>query len=131
MKDDRIRSGYFLLQGVLGAIWWVALFIFPSIRGYFLPEFFPEQVLWSLAWPDIALFVGGSLLAAWTVATNAKFASAACWFVTGATGYATLMCYGWTSSTGDAWTGAIAMTAALVGTTLFAVGYSTDTSVAS
>ncbi|GAB2549446.1 methyltransferase family protein [Leucobacter ruminantium] len=107
----RVGRGYFALQAVAGAAWWVAVFTAPGVREATLGRIDP--VLMGLF--DVPLFVLGSAFAATgdarPVARRAACAVAV-WtlLVTAGLGvYATI--------TGEAGWGALIMTAASVGTT--------------
>lgn len=111
----RVGRGYFALQAVAGAAWWVAVFTAPGVREATLGRIDP--VLMGLF--DVPLFVLGSAVAAFaaTVDTRPVARLTACavvvWtlLVTAGLGiYATI--------TGEAGWGALIMTAASVGTTV-------------
>ncbi|MCD2498373.1 methyltransferase family protein [Microbacterium nymphoidis] len=59
MIDARWARGYFAVQALAGALWWIAVFTIPPVRAATLGDL--DAGLIALA--DIPLFVGGSLLA--------------------------------------------------------------------
>lgn len=97
---------YFAGQAVAGAGWWVAVAASPRVRDATLGDLSPA---W-LAPPDLALFVGGSALAA---ALGSRLWG---WVALGWTALVTVGLVGFALVTRDAGWGAVAMVAALAGT---------------
>ena len=115
-QTNRLPAAYLLVQSLLGAVWWILLFLRPSTRRVFVPEQFLDAVLLSLAAADVALFVLGSLFAGLALLWNWKHSRAICLIVLGAVTYATLMCLGWFAITGQPIVSVICMMLATAGT---------------
>lgn len=117
----RLTSLYLLTQGVLGAVWWVALVLVPAARARFQPEGYTPDFILTFAVPDVLLFVIGSSVAAALVRRGGVTGLAALWCVTGATSYAALHCLGIALDTGGFAHAAAMMGAAAVCVVLFAL----------
>lgn len=114
---------YFALQGMGAALWWFCMFWFPSIRIHFRTHRLSETGLMDFAWPDIPLFVGGSLLCAWALwhLPKSPWTQRLIWLMLGIVGYPTLYVLGSTLWTGgEGWAATMAMLSAFAGTALAA-----------
>lgn len=97
--------GWFAAQAIAGALWWVAVATSPTVRRATLGGLSPG----ALALPDLLLFVGASAVAA----TGRRWAA---WVALAWTAVVTVGLWGYALVTTEAGWGALAMTAALVGT---------------
>ncbi len=87
----RMATALFLVVEGTGAIaWWTALLLFPEKRIFFLAPGAPDTTLLAFIVPDIPLFVGGSLLAAYGVLRSRNWAWPVLCVHAGAAGYAAL-----------------------------------------
>jgi hypothetical protein len=61
----RWAAAYLLAQAVLGGVWWILLATSPTVRSWF--ELLPHRrsALDSFLLADLAVFVGGSVIAGW------------------------------------------------------------------
>jgi len=95
-STDRITPGrrltalYLAVQGLSGAIWWLALLLDANFRSEFQPAGYPPDFINTCMLADVALFVGASLLTAWRVGINHRWWPRALWLTTGAVVYAWL-----------------------------------------
>lgn len=105
----RSASNYFVVQGVAGAAWWALMLVWPASRAWFLSESSEGWLLGALAVPDLALYVVGSLIAAWVCRRSERWAPVAAGVVSGAAGYAALLCLGLSFASGGGWLGTTVM----------------------
>lgn len=106
--------GYLASQGIGGLAWWVMLLIWPESRGYFLAPGSPDTSLLAFAAPDLLLFVGGSLAAAYGLGTNRAWAWPVLLLHTGAALYAALFAVSLCWLAPNTWLGAALMGPSLV-----------------
>lgn len=123
MPPRSLIAGYFALQAVAGALWWMMLWLWPASREWFWPTRTSDSVLLAFAAADVVCFVGGSALAAVAVAKRLPGARAVLWLVVGAVSYATLYVLATFISTGECILAVVLMCAAAVLTWLAALGY--------
>lgn len=126
MTLRRLAAPYFALQGALTLLWWAALFLRPPLRAYFQPPGGPEIHLLAFLPPDLLLFAGASLAAAYAFARDAGWRSSAAWLVAGATTYAALYGLALALATGAAWLSAVLMLPAALCSLLFATTANDD-----
>ena len=89
MSRSRLARGYFGVQAVAVAAWWVALWLRPELRGLFRPFATPDAILLGFAPADLLMLgLGSALVAASSRQTNRRRVLA--WLVAGATVYAAL-----------------------------------------
>jgi hypothetical protein len=117
-----VASAYLVAQGVLGALWWVALFTVPAVRSRFELMADRPSGLDAYLLADLALFVGGSVAAAAAIWRRSPWATVVASFTAGAVAYATLHLLGWVVLEGTAAIGLVPMAAALVASTAIALG---------
>lgn len=94
---------YLRLQALLVASWWLALWLAPSTRPWFVVGDWPAATLLAFALPDAVVLVLGSWLAAHGLANSRPWARRLLWAVAGAAFYATLWCLGANLVTGAGW----------------------------
>jgi protein-S-isoprenylcysteine O-methyltransferase Ste14 len=90
----RLTALYLAIQSLLGAAWWLILWLVPQSRTSFQPRATDADFILSFALADTLLFVLGSAAAASLFAINHRCARPALWLVAGATLYAALLCIG-------------------------------------
>lgn len=112
--ERKVGAWFLALQGLAGLVWWYGMFSRPLLRGRFMPEEWPNEVLFSFVLPDLVLFIGLSFVAAAAVHRNPPKAPASLLILLGALLYATLTTWGIAYLSGEAWMGAGAMTASLI-----------------
>ena len=89
MSRSRLARGYFAVQAIAVAAWWLALWLRPEWRGAFKPYSTPDVILLGFAPADLLLLgLASALVAASGRHTRRRRALA--WLVAGATIYATL-----------------------------------------
>jgi hypothetical protein len=111
----RLGQLYLALQGVLALAWWVMLLVAPDTRRHFLAPAAPDITLLAFLIPDVVLFAGAALLAAYGLARGAAWAWPVLCLHAGAAAYAALYCIGLTVLTrGGGWLGAVLMAPSLV-----------------
>ncbi|MCO6456369.1 MAG: hypothetical protein J5I93_13805 [Pirellulaceae bacterium] len=110
----RAAVAYLALQGLGGLAWWSMLLGWPASRTWFMAGGAPESTLWAFAPADLLLFAGGSLLAAYGLSQQRRWAWGVLCLHAGAAGYAALYCLalGWLEP--SAWLGALLMCPSLV-----------------
>lgn len=101
----RAGASYFLLQGLLGALWWAGLFLFPPSRTWFAPG----ELLDVVFLPDVLVFVLGSFVAAILARRATASAVIASAMVTGAALYVALLLIGVSLTAGRGGLGAKVM----------------------
>lgn len=109
---NRAAGHYFALQAMSGVAWWVMLWLAPVTRAWFVPRWGREELIGALAWPDLVLFVAGSLVAWRACLSSARWAGLAAGVVAGAVAYAALLCWGMSIGSGEGWLGAFVMSGA-------------------
>jgi hypothetical protein len=107
--SSRICAGYLLLQGLAGGVWWICLLCIPASRAYFKPTGAGDWTILSFWFPDLLLFVVGSIVTAWLLFRGSGLGRPALWFTAGAVSYAALYCVGLSLLTRSAWLGSGAM----------------------
>jgi protein-S-isoprenylcysteine O-methyltransferase Ste14 len=107
---------YLAAQAVLGACWWALLALAPESRAAFRPAGAPDAWLLGFLPADLALFIGGSGLAAALLARRSGRARRVLDATAGAVSYGALVCLGQSLLTGEAWAAALAMASAAVAT---------------
>jgi protein-S-isoprenylcysteine O-methyltransferase Ste14 len=108
----RLTATYLLVQGAIGALWWVLLLTMSAARTRFQPSGYPEDFILTFLLPDVLLFVAGSFVSAVLVVRGGHAGIASLWAVTGATMYAALHCIGVAWSASGFTHAAVMMTAA-------------------
>lgn len=117
----RIFGVYLCVQALLGATWWLVLWLVPASRPYFRPADAPDLVLLSLWLADLVGFVVGSLASGVLLLRDDDRSARVLWFTAGAVVYAALYCVGLTLATGSSWLATSLMVPAAAMTTLAAV----------
>ena len=105
MDDELLRrtyGGYFLVQAITGAAFWLLLWLRTDDRGGFEMLGAERAVTNSFLLADLVLGIVGSLVVAIGVLTARRWAAGAALFVTGGIVYATLYILFWVAATGDA-----------------------------
>ncbi|MGQ0542687.1 MAG: methyltransferase family protein [Blastocatellia bacterium] len=123
-KVRRSAAIYFLIQGTSVFLWWVVLYVEPSIRKYFQLEDGSQISLMAFWFTDLSFLGAGSLAAAWLCLRNHRYLQIASWFVTGSVSYAAVYCLTFALITDVGWLGVTLMIPAMIWSGAFAVGLS-------
>lgn len=101
--NTRVLVWWLLIQALGATVWWVVLLCNPPARQYFMVPGCPDAMLLSFIVPDMVLFVGGALLAAYATTYNCAGHKSALWLHTGAACYASLFCLTMPVISGGGW----------------------------
>jgi protein-S-isoprenylcysteine O-methyltransferase Ste14 len=112
MNTRKLTAPYFVLQSLLVLLWWLALWLHPPSRLYFLPPGGSDVFLLAFGLPDIILIVIGGVVAGALCRRKSASAGIALWLVVGALSYATLYCLALSFFTNSAWISVAMMSAA-------------------
>ncbi len=123
-KVRRTAAVYFLVQGIGVFIWWLILYLEPSMRKYFQLDASSQTSLMAFWLADLAFLGVGSLAAAWLCFRKHQYVQIAAWFVTGAVSYAAIYCLAFALMTDVGWLGVTFMFPAMIWSGVFAVGMS-------
>jgi len=110
--DRRQASWYLVVQGCLGLLWWLLLYVSPTVRAWFVADA-GWPVARSLVLADVLGFGVGSLIAGVAVAQGRQWAGGAVVAVTAVTAYATLVAMAWVVAPVDRVLPLVAMASAL------------------
>lgn len=99
-------------QSTAGLVWWIVMVARPDLRGLFVPG--PTEFLWALLLPDLVLFVGAGLLAAFLLSRRSKDAYPVLLLHVGGVLYSSLYTLSLSFLTREAWLGALFMTPPLL-----------------
>ncbi len=113
--DRRLAGIYFLIQGVVGLLWWVLLYASPTLRDWFVADA-GWPVARSLVAADVVGFGLGSIAAGIAVLQQRPWTGAAVVAVAAVTAYATLVAATWVIDPVDRVLPVAAMTMAMAGT---------------
>jgi hypothetical protein len=97
----RTYAGYFLVQAIAGAGFWVLLWTRPGVRGGFEMLEAERAVTSSFLMADLVLGVAGSVVVAVAVLGRRRWSGALALFVAGGIVYATLYILFWVAATGE------------------------------
>jgi hypothetical protein len=97
---QRVFAAFLVAQAVVGLAWWTALVVSPTARSWF--ELWPErpEMLDSLLLADLLVIVAGSLVGAWGIERETRWAVPVVAFVAGGLLYVTLYLMAWVALTG-------------------------------
>jgi hypothetical protein len=109
-----LSVAYLTIQGLGGLAWWTMLLGWPASRSAFLATGAPDATLLAFAAADLLLFAGGSLVAAWGLATRQRWGWPVLCLHTGAAVYAGLYCLMLGLLDRRAWLGAVMMLPPLI-----------------
>jgi len=98
----RTYGGYFLVQAITGAAFWILLWLRTEDRGGFEMLLSERAVINSFLLADLVLGIVGSLVAAAGILARRRWAPAAAMFVAGGIVYATVYIPFWVGATGQA-----------------------------
>lgn len=112
---------YLLVQGVLGAAWWLALLTVSGVKAAFFSSTFENDSFHALMAADLPLFVGGSLAGCVMVAASSRGARPCLWFLVGVVSYACLWSIGYRVSAAEGTLSVLCMSGALIATVLCAI----------
>ena len=115
----RLTALYFMIQGILGVVWWVFLWLVPQSRASFQPRGLTGDFVLSYVFADIVLFVMLSLLTAYAYHRRHPAARGLCSITCGAIAYAALHCVGLHVFYGDYFGPTVMMVASAVCSTVF------------
>ena len=122
-QRSRGAAVYFAVQGLAGAAWWAVMFAAPAWRPLFRTSLLGDEALLLFIWPDLPLFVLGSLLCAAALwrRPSSPWTQRLVWFTVGTCAYPALYVTGGTLWTGgEGWAATSAMLAASAGAGLAA-----------
>ena len=94
--------------------WWIAIIADPSFRRWFLPAVVPDGALLAFAVPDVVLFSGAGLAAAYGLRNHRGWACDVLLLHTGAACYAALYTWQQAIQANQAWPAAVAMLPSLI-----------------
>jgi hypothetical protein len=98
----RTYGGYFLIQAITGAAFWILLWLRTEERGGFEMLGAERAVTNSFLLADLVLGIVGSLVAAGGILAGRRWAPAVAMFVAGGIVYATVYILFWVGATGQA-----------------------------
>lgn len=117
-------AGYFAVQGIAVALWWLILILIPATRKFFGGEGVFENFLLAFWLPDLLLVAAASIILAGLVFTANKLADSVAWFVTGAVSYAGFYCLSFAMITDTGWLGVALMLPMMLWSGVFSFGVS-------
>jgi hypothetical protein len=106
------------IQSAAGLAWWVVMALRPELRSHFVPG--APEVLWALLVPDLLLFVGAGLLAAFLLSRRSSAAFPTLLVHVGGVVYSSLYTLSLCILSREAWLGALFMTPPLLVTPFLA-----------
>lgn len=112
---------YFAVQAIAVTAWWMALYFYPSVRGYYRLGA-TDEILLAFWMPDLILISAGSLVSAVLLATRSNLATAAMWLTAGGASYATLYCLSYAMLYDSGWLGVVFMSPMMIASGNFAIG---------
>jgi protein-S-isoprenylcysteine O-methyltransferase Ste14 len=121
-KVRRAAIGYYLLQGVAVAGWWLMMYLQPSTQGWFRLDPNSPVPLNSFWLGDLLFIAPGSLAAAFLLYVRWKYATAVMWLVTGAISQATFYTAAYSFQSDLGWLGVALMLPAMIWSGVFATG---------
>lgn len=104
-----VPAAYLAAQAAATIAWWFAMLVSSSLRSHFELASHDHRILTAFWFPDLAVFVSGSLVAAFSISRNRSLAFAATMSTAGASTYATLYLASWVASGGSDSLGLLAM----------------------
>lgn len=123
MEKVRLAAiGYYLLQGVAVAAWWLLMYLQPSTQAWFRLDTDSSVSLNSFWLGDLLFIAPGSIAAAVLLYVRWKYATAVMWLVTGALTQATLYTAAYTLQTDLGWLGVGLMFPSMLWSGVFATG---------
>ena len=118
---SRLAKGYFAIQGLSVAMWWIVLLSVPGSREVFFQADFLESDFWLFLIADLVFVAGGSALVAVTWSSAKPWFQPVIWMVVGAVNYATICTMNLLYLQQATWIAVILMLFASAGTTFLAV----------
>ena len=116
-QNDLVRKLVILflaLQGVGTFVWWSVLFLYPPARVPFMVPGAPDATLLAFSLPDLLIYAGGALIAAYGLLRRSAWAWPALCVIAGGSVYAALYSLALPFVSGGGWLGAILMLPSLV-----------------
>jgi hypothetical protein len=105
---------FLALQGVGTFVWWAALFLFPAARDPFMAPDAPDATLLAFFIPDLLIYAGGALVAAYGLLRQNAWAWSALCVNAGAAVYAALYALTLPILSSGGWLGAVMMLPSLI-----------------
>ena len=105
---------FLVLQGVGTFVWWAVLLIFPTAREPFMAPGAPDATLLAFLIPDLLIYAGGALVAAYGLLRRSAWAWPALCVNVGASVYAALYALTLPFISGGGWLGALMMLPSLI-----------------
>ncbi len=109
----KLGTAFLVVQGLGGLAWWLVLLCVPTSRSFFLAPGAAEVTLLAFVFPDLLLYVGGSLAAAYGLFRGRPWGWPILCVHAGAAAYASLYVL-----TLAAWSGSVTAGAALMAPSL-------------
>ena len=116
-QSDLVRKLVILfltLQGIGTFVWWAVLLVFPLAREPFMAPGAPHSTLLAFLLPDLLIYAGGALMAAYGLLRRSNWAWPVLCVNTGAAVYAALYSLTLPILSGGGWLGALMMFPSLV-----------------
>jgi len=124
-KVRRWAIGYYCIQGLGVAAWWLLMYLFPETSNWFRLEQGSLISLNSFWLGDLLLIAPGSIIVAILLHLHSKYALSAAWLVTGAIAQATFYTAAYSLQTDLGWLGLTLMLPSVLWSGLFATGLTT------
>jgi len=121
-KVRQAAIGYYLLQGVAVAGWWLMMYLQPSTQAWFRLDPNSSVSLDSFWLGDLLFIAPGSLAAAVLLYVRWKYATTVMWLVTGALTQATFYTAAYSLQTDLGWLGVTLMLPSMLWSGVFATG---------
>ncbi|MEQ1764571.1 MAG: methyltransferase [Pyrinomonadaceae bacterium] len=121
-KVRRAAIGFYLLQGVAVAAWWLMMYFKPETHAWFRLDPNSLVSLNSFWLGDLLFIAPGSLAAAFLLYVRWKYAATVMWLVTGAITHATFYTAAYSLQTDLGWLGVALMFPSMIWSGVFATG---------
>jgi len=110
----RIGIWFLVLQSAGAALWWLVICFSSSMRTLFFPFVTSRLVFIAVSVPDLVLYSGAGVLAAYALAQRKRWVIPLVALHTGAAFYAGLYCWTLALTSGSGWIGTVLMTPSLL-----------------
>ena len=110
----KLTSLFLALQGVGTFVWWAVLILYPPARKPFIAPGAPDTTLLAFFMPDLLIYAGGALVAAYGLLRQNAWAWPALCINAGASTYAALYALTLPFLSGGAWLGTLMMLPSLI-----------------
>ena len=106
---------YCLMQAIAVVVWWMLLFLLPSVKFHFWPETIGDSALKILIWSDLATYTGLGIGVAWLAHRKSLVMRLGLWTMLGGITYATMLSLSASITTGEGVLGATLMGMSWIG----------------